>query len=45
MAQYLLGLDSGLTVTKAVVFRTDGSVVATARQEIRQIKAVPRQVA
>ena len=44
MAQYLLGLDSGLTVTKAVVFRTDGSVVATARQEIRQIKAVPRQV-
>lgn len=44
MTDYLLGLDSGLTVTKAVVFRTDGTVVATARREIRQIKATPRHV-
>lgn len=44
MPAYLLGLDSGLTVTKAVVFRDDGKVVALARREIAQIKAVPRHV-
>lgn len=44
MTAYLLGLDSGLTVTKAVVFRDDGTVVALARREIAQIKAVPRHV-
>lgn len=44
MAAYLLGLDSGLTVTKAVVFRDDGSVVAVTRREIRQIKSTPRHV-
>ncbi|MCR6497425.1 carbohydrate kinase [Shinella sp. CPCC 101442] len=44
MTAYLLGLDSGLTVTKAVVFREDGKVVALARREIAQIKTVPRHV-
>jgi len=44
MTAYLLGLDSGLTVTKAVVFREDGVVVALARREIVQIKAAPRHV-
>lgn len=44
MTDYLLGLDSGLTLTKAVVFRTDGSVVATARREVAQIKQRPRHV-
>ncbi|WP_421591346.1 FGGY-family carbohydrate kinase [Shinella sp. M27] len=44
MTAYLLGLDSGLTVTKAVVFRDDGTVVALARREIAQIKAMPRHV-
>jgi len=44
MTAYLLGLDSGLTVTKAVVFRDDGAVVALARREVAQIKTVPRHV-
>lgn len=44
MASYLMGLDSGLTVTKAVIFREDGTVVAMARREVAQIKATPRQV-
>jgi L-xylulokinase len=44
MTVYLLGLDSGLTVTKAVVFRDDGKVVALARRDITQIEAVPRHV-
>ncbi|OCW56005.1 FGGY-family carbohydrate kinase [Hoeflea olei] len=44
MPVYLLGLDSGLTVTKAVVFRDDGSVVATATRKIGQIEARPRHV-
>lgn len=44
MTAWLLGLDSGLTVTKAVVFRADGQVVATARRDIAQIKARPRHV-
>lgn len=44
MTDYLLGLDSGLTVTKAVMFRTDGSVVASAKREIPQIKERARHV-
>lgn len=44
MTAYLLGLDSGLTVTKAVVFRDDGKVISVARREIRQIEVEPRKV-
>lgn len=44
MPVHLLGLDSGLTVTKAVVFRDDGQVVALARRDIAQIKDAPRHV-
>ena len=44
MPVYLLGLDSGLTVTKAVVFRDDGSVVATASRKIGRIETSPRHV-
>jgi len=40
----LLGIDSGLTVTKAVVFADDGSVVATASRRIPQIKPQPHHV-
>lgn len=44
MSAYLLGLDSGLTVTKAVVFARDGREVAAAKREIAQIKNRPRHV-
>lgn len=44
MTNYLIGLDSGLTMTKAVVFRDDGSVVAAGHCAVPQIKDVPRRV-
>jgi L-xylulokinase len=40
----LLGIDSGLTVTKAVVFDIDGTPLAVARQRIEQIMPAPRHV-
>lgn len=36
--RYLLGIDSGLTVTKAAIFRDDGEAVACASGRIEQIK-------
>lgn len=44
MPAYLLGLDSGLTVTKAVLFRDDGTVVAAASCKISKIENSPRHV-
>ena len=40
----LLGIDSGLTVTKAVVFDIDGTPLSVARQRIEQIMPAPRHV-
>ncbi|WP_422074805.1 FGGY-family carbohydrate kinase [Tranquillimonas rosea] len=42
--QVLIGLDSGLTMTKAVVFDLDGGVVAEAARRVPQIKERPRHV-
>ncbi|MCP1170015.1 FGGY-family carbohydrate kinase [Limimaricola litoreus] len=44
MTQYLLGLDSGLTVTKAVVFRTNGTVVAQGKCSVPRIEDVAHHV-
>jgi L-xylulokinase len=41
---YLLGIDNGLTVTKAVVFRLDGTPVAVARRRVAQSLPHPRWV-
>jgi L-xylulokinase len=40
----LLGIDSGLTMTKAVVFDVNGRVCATARRRIAQAIPAPRHV-
>lgn len=40
----ILGIDSGLTVTKAVVFDIDGRVLSVARRRIPQIIPRPRHV-
>lgn len=40
----LLGIDSGLTMTKAVVFDAGGRVLATARRRIAQAIPQPRHV-
>ncbi|WP_274424751.1 FGGY-family carbohydrate kinase [Chelativorans sp. YIM 93263] len=40
----LLGLDSGLTVTKAVLFDTDGTEIAVARRRVPQDIPRPRHV-
>ncbi|MBB2971829.1 FGGY-family carbohydrate kinase [Mesorhizobium sp. RMAD-H1] len=40
----ILGIDSGLTVTKAVIFDTDGHVLSVARRRIPQIIPKPRHV-
>ncbi|MCA8881460.1 MAG: carbohydrate kinase [Rhodobacteraceae bacterium] len=40
----LLGIDNGLTVTKAVVFDADGSQLAAARRRIPQLIPQPRHV-
>jgi L-xylulokinase len=40
----LLGIDSGLTVTKAVIFDIDGTAIAVARRRVSQIIPRPRFV-
>ncbi|MFB2552774.1 FGGY-family carbohydrate kinase [Ensifer soli] len=40
----LIGIDSGLTVTKAVVFDTDGTVLAVARRRVPQLIPAPRRI-
>ena len=40
----LLGIDSGLTVTKAVVFDESGVPLAVARRRVTQIMSQPRHV-
>ncbi|TJV50500.1 MAG: carbohydrate kinase [Mesorhizobium sp.] len=40
----LLGIDSGLTVTKAVVFDEAGAPLAVARRRVAQIMSEPRHV-
>ncbi len=40
----LLGIDNGLTVTKAVVFDETGAVLAVARRRIAQIVPAPRHI-
>lgn len=40
----LLGMDNGLTMTKAVVFDTKGRVLATARRRIAQVIPEPKHV-
>lgn len=40
----LVGIDSGLTVTKAVVFDADGTVLSVARRRVPQLIPQPRHV-
>ena len=40
----LLGIDNGLTVTKAVLFDADGTVLAIARRRVPQSRPRPRHV-
>lgn len=40
----LLGIDNGLTVTKAVIFEEDGTPVAVARRRVPQSFPEPRHV-
>jgi len=40
----LLGIDSGLTVTKAVIFDADGTVLSVARRRVPQLIPEPRHV-
>lgn len=40
----LLGIDSGLTVTKAVIFDVDGTTLAVARRRVPQYFPKPRHV-
>ena len=40
----LLGIDSGLTVTKAVIFDIDGTPIAVARRRVTQLIPRPRFV-
>ena len=40
----LLGIDSGLTVTKAVVFDAGGPPLAVARRHLPQLMPAPRRV-
>ena len=40
----LLGIDNGLTVTKAVIFDVDGTPLAVARRRVPQSMPRPRQV-
>jgi glycerol kinase len=39
--KYVLALDQGTTSSRAIVFDRDGSVVATAQRELRQIFPQP----
>jgi len=41
---HILAIDSGLTVTKAVIFNLDGEQIAVARRSVPQIKPAPRRV-
>ncbi len=40
----IMGIDSGLTVTKAVIFDADGTVLAIARRRVPQIIPAPQYV-
>lgn len=40
----LLGIDNGLTVTKAVIFDADGTVLSVARRRVPQLMPQPRFV-
>lgn len=40
----IMGIDSGLTVTKAVVFDMDGTVLSVARRRVPQLIPEPRHV-
>jgi len=40
----LLGIDNGLTVTKAVIFDADGSQISVARRRVPQSMPYPRWV-
>jgi L-xylulokinase len=40
----LLGIDSGLTVTKAVIFDIDGTPLAVARRRVAQVIPRPRHI-
>ncbi len=40
----LLGIDNGLTVTKAVIFDADGTQLAVARRRVPQLMPQPRHV-
>ena len=42
MAPCILGIDSGLTVTKAVVFDATGQPLAIARRRLPQLMPQPR---
>ncbi|MEA2142454.1 MAG: L-xylulokinase [Solirubrobacteraceae bacterium] len=44
MSRYLMGIDSGLTVTKAVIFEPDGRAVASAGIRVPQHLPEPRWV-
>jgi L-xylulokinase len=44
MAKYILGIDSGLTVTKAVLFSETGTVVSLGRCEVETLKPHERFV-
>jgi glycerol kinase len=44
MSQYILALDQGTTSSRAIVFRRDGTVVASAQQEFPQIFPSPGHV-
>lgn len=40
----ILALDSGLTVTKAVIFDTNGQQLGVARRNLRQLMPAPRRI-
>lgn len=40
----IMGIDSGLTVTKAVIFDADGTVLAIARRRVPQLIPAPQHV-
>lgn len=44
MTRYLLALDQGTTSSRAIIFRRDGSAVASAQQEFPQIYPTPGHV-
>jgi len=44
MMPCILGIDSGLTVTKAVIFDANGTVLSTARRRVPQLIPAPQHV-